>query len=109
MSLLALADTGADETILPRSVGDLIGAAIDEAVTWTVTGVGGQHVGVTLARVELALVSSRTVYRWRAAVGLVDFSNPDDEVAVLGHVGFFDQFTAHFNTRRRQVTVNPYR
>ena len=109
VSLLALADTGIDETLLPRSVGELVGAAIDETQSWSVAGFGGQQVDVVLAEVEFELVSRRNGHRWRAKVGLVDFPNPEDEAAVLGHVGFFDQFTAHFNTRRRQVTIHPYR
>jgi hypothetical protein len=108
-ALLVLADTGADETLLPRSVGELIGAEVDEARTWSVAGFGGQEVAVVLAEVELELGSRAKTHRWRTKVGLVDFPNPEDETAVLGHVGFFDHFTAHFNTRRRQLTINPHR
>jgi hypothetical protein len=108
-SLLVLADTGADETLLPRSLGELIGAQIDEGQVWSIVGFGGQEVGVVLAKVEFELASRRKVHRWRAKVGLVSFASPDDETAVLGHVGFFDHFTAHFNSRRRQITINPHR
>jgi len=74
-----------------------------------VSGFSGQEVGVVLAEVMFALASRGTVHHWRAKVGLVDFANPDEETAVLGHVGFFDHFTGHFNTRRRRLTINPYR
>src|SRR5438034_9987012 len=69
VSLFILADTGADETLLPRSVGELVGAEIDEAQIWSVSGFSGQEVGVVLADVMFALASRVTVYHWIASVG----------------------------------------
>ena len=109
VSLFILADTGADETLLPRSVGELVGAEIDEHRFGPCPGSVVKKWGSCWPKSLFALASRGTVHHWRAKVGLVDFANPDEETAVLGHVGFFDHFTGHFNTRRRRLTINPYR
>src|SRR5438132_5220550 len=67
-SFFALADTGADETLLPRSVAELIGAEIDDTQAWSVAGFGGHTVVAVLADVDLELASRKKVYRWRAKV-----------------------------------------
>jgi hypothetical protein len=109
--LLASADTGSDDTLLPHSVGEAIGALIDGSAAWRVGGVGGQEIDVRLGEVDLDLELARRgrVQRWRAKVGFVAFTRPEDEVAILGHCGFFDHFAAHFNSRRRIMTITPYR
>ncbi len=107
--LLALADTGSDDTLLPLSVGEAIGATIDESIEWRIGGVGGQEIDVRLGDVELELARHARVRRWRTKIGFVAFASPEDEVAILGHSGFFDHFAAHFNTRDRITTITPYR
>ena len=74
--LLALADTGSDDTLLPWSVGQAIGATIDESVEWRVGGVGGQEILVRLGDVELELERRGRIHRWRTKVGFVAFASP---------------------------------
>jgi len=81
----------------------------DEAHKWSVAGFGGQEFEVVAGEVALELTARAKTHAWRAKVGFVSFLNPEDEVAVLGHVGFFDHFIGHFNTRLRRVTLTAHR
>ena len=45
-SFLALVDSGADETLLPCSMGEAIGVRIDDSTQSQVAGIGGQLVDV---------------------------------------------------------------
>jgi hypothetical protein len=107
VSVRMLADTGADETLLPRSIGDATGARMDESQGWSVEGFGGQELQVVPGAVELALSYRQERYRWEVIVGFVAFSSPTNETAVLGHIGFFEHFTVKFDTRKRQMTIKP--
>ena len=108
-SLLALADTGADETLLPRSVGEAVGAVMDDSQRWSVGAFGGEQMQAVLGEVQFAIRTPRKLYRWNAGVGFISFSNPEHEVAVLGQIGFFDHFVVSFNSRRRHLTLTPYK
>lgn len=107
--LLALADTGADLTLLPLSTADKVQAKINKAKRWRVAGIGDSEIEIELGEVKLQIGTGKWSIDWRAKVGFVAFPNAAVEFAVLGHVGFFDHVTAHFNTRRRQLTVNACR
>jgi predicted aspartyl protease len=104
-SVLALLDTGADETLLPAFLIPQIGAVINLAETALFRGVGGQLVTVSYGTVELELRKGRTRHRWTAKVGFLDGHNE----AILGHVGFFQYFTATFNTPQCFVKLSAHR
>jgi hypothetical protein len=108
-SLFARADTGADETLLPLSIGRKIGALIEESQKSTIEAFGGHAIEEFPGEVEFELAFRRKTKRWRAKVGFVAFLDPINELAVLGHVGFFDHFIVQFDTRGRQMTVTPYK
>lgn len=95
-SFLALADTGADETLLPRSLGEAIGVEFDEPNAWAVTGFGGQELAVVAGEVDLQVTSRRTVHRWRARIGWVSFPNPADKQP------YWDTSGSSINSRRSQ-------
>lgn len=101
----ALVDPGSDETLLPLSLGKLIGAKIDPTQCWQVEGIGGQAVAVALGEVEFELTDGKQTFRWPAKVGLVDFADPKDEVTILGHAGFLDYFRVIFDGHRRMLEI----
>ncbi len=105
VDIFALADTGADETILPRSVGELIGAEIDDTAQSRVTGISGHQVAVAPGTVEIEITDGQETYRWSTQVSFISFYDPNDEVAVLGHRGCLDFLTATFDGNRRTLDL----
>jgi hypothetical protein len=105
-SFLVPVDTGADETLLPRSVAEALGVVLDEARHWQVAGIGGRPIDVVLGKVAFELLARPRPYRWSARIGFAAFA-PDDELAILGHRGFLDRFTATFHPRRHELTLTP--
>jgi hypothetical protein len=77
--LTALVDTGSDITLLPRSVGELIGADIDESTRWRVGGIGGQRTDVVAGAVRLELGPDSQSYAWEATVGFISVDDPQNE------------------------------
>lgn len=106
-SFWALLDTGADETILPMPIGLAIGAMMYPSSTWTMGGLAGQTVEATLGDVQFEVGQRRTIYQWKARVGFVSFPTPEDEVAILGHAGFLNFFTASFDSVKRELKMKP--
>jgi hypothetical protein len=97
-NLLGLADTGADDTLLPDVLIGPLGAVITPGDQAVIVGIDGGTTVVRYARVDLELPG----YRWSARVGFhASFST------MLGHTGFLDHFTATFNGKRRQMTLTP--
>jgi len=108
ISIWALVDAGSDDTLLPLSPGKMIGATMDAAQTWKVEGIGGQALSIVLGEVVLELSDGSQTLRWPAKIGLVDFSDPRDEIALLGHAGCLDYFRVtydgHLRTLEFEVT-----
>jgi hypothetical protein len=102
---LALVDPGSDDTLLPLSVGRLVGAKIDPTQSWQVEGIGGQAVAVILGEVGFELTDGTQTFRWSAKVGFVDFADPEDEATIVGHAGFLDYFRAIFDGHRRTLEI----
>jgi hypothetical protein len=102
-----MVDTAADETLLPRSIGDAIGATMDDTQRWRVVGFAGQEVEVILGEVELELNGDGHSYQWSSKIGFVSFPAPEDEVVVLGHAGCLHFFGAFFHGDTRDVELLP--
>ncbi len=96
-----LLDTGASMTLLPRAYMGKLGV-IPEDRSRLVTA--GGAITARLATVDLELRSGRVAHRWSARVGFVP--HPDN-LALLGHDGFLNHFTASFDGLRRCVTLRP--
>jgi hypothetical protein len=102
---LALVDPGSDDTLLPLSVGRLIGATLDAAQAWHVQRIGGQSVSIILGEVVLELTDGSQTFRWSTKIGFVDFADPKDEVTLLGHAGFLDFFRVTFDGHQRWLHI----
>jgi predicted aspartyl protease len=103
--LYALLDTGADTTLLPLSVAEAVGATIDDEAM-QVTGVGGEQFSVDVGKMQFELIQGEEQMRWTAAVGLMSLEDGDDDIAVLGHAGFFENFLATFDGKQREVELH---
>jgi hypothetical protein len=105
--LLALVDTGADETVLPLSLAESIGTRPDGLQTTFAAGVGGHSIELFPGSVELQLLNGSESYRWRAMVSFAKFRDPADECAILGHVAALEFFTATFDGEHQQFSLLP--
>jgi aspartyl protease len=105
--VLALVDTGADESVLPSTLANSIGVTTDDANTIQAAGVGGQLIDLLPGAVELEITDGSESYKWRTVVGFARFENPDDECAILGHVGALEYFTATFDGEAHQLSLAP--
>ena len=75
-NFFALVDTGADGTLIPRSLGERIGVDLDDSQPTSVRGFSGQdEVLVVPGRVTLELRQGSTLHRWETTVALVEFVN----------------------------------
>ena len=105
-NFFALVDTGADGTLIPRSLGERIGVAINDRQATPVRGFSGyEQVPVAPGRVTLELRQGKTVYRWAATVGFVDFATDEAEQAILGHAGCLDYFVVTFDGGRHELEI----
>jgi len=105
--VLTLVDSGADETLLPRSIGDAVGAVIDDSVTWPMGGIAGEEVHASPGEVDLELMSLGQSYRWTVTVAFVSFPDPADEAAILGHVGCLMFFRTTFDGEAGELEIQP--
>ena len=71
------------------------------------SGVGGDLLELIPGDVEFELLSGQESYRWQVRVGFARFENPEDECAILGHVGGLEMFTANFDGENHCGTLFP--
>lgn len=102
----ALVDTGADQTIIPRSMGEAIGCTYSSAESLPVGGFGG-GLPVAPAMVTMEVSDGASTLQWTAGVGLADFPRPEDEVAILGRVGCLEHFIAAFDGPGNWLELTP--
>jgi predicted aspartyl protease len=93
----ALVDTGADETLLPFSLAEVLGVELDRELTSIAAGISGDALTIHYGEVQFQISQESETISWSALVGFVEFGSSDDELIVLGHGGFLDYFTATFN------------
>jgi hypothetical protein len=105
-SVLALVDSGADVTLLPRSVASSIGAAIDDTIRWPVGGFGGQVIDASPGDVDLEITWDGSSIRWKATVAFVNYPAGAEEVSILGRAGFFDFFLVLFDGPANELEIH---
>ena len=96
-TFFGLVDTGADNTILPKSIADQLGIPLRSASGPPAIVFGGHNLQMLIGEVGFTLTSENETYRWATTVQFYDFKSPADETLVLGHSGFLDYFTAIFD------------
>jgi predicted aspartyl protease len=103
----ALVDTGADETLLPLSLAELLGVELDREATSLAAGISGDKLTIHYGDVKLQIAVGNKEITWRSTVGFVEFGSSDEEVIVLGHLGCLDFFTATFNGELAELEMLP--
>jgi hypothetical protein len=96
-----LLDSGADETVLPKALADVVGVVVDPLQTGTADSASGP-MAVNYGRVTLELEKGRERYRWNTMVAIAD--QPWQE-AILGHIGFLRHFDVEFRGEKRDVRL----
>jgi hypothetical protein len=94
VDVLALVDTGADNSILPLAIASDLAIKTMPGKGPGATAFGGQRIALSFAEVEIEPTEDGNAIRWRARLYFADF--PDEKAVVLGHEGFLDYFTATF-------------
>jgi predicted aspartyl protease len=107
IDVYALVDTGSDSTIFPRFVAERLGIPLHVAPNLKATAFGWTPIELEMGPVRLFLTDGRESCRWTETVGFFDSSGDADEMAVLGHAGFLNYFTATFDGKDGQLTLIP--
>lgn len=102
----ALVDTGADDVVLPCSIGRYIGIHLDRS-PHNGRAFGGASLDFFSSEVELEIRADGQSLRWTTEVQFLEFNSEDDETLVLGHRGFLNFFTAVFDGDQARLTLNP--
>lgn len=103
----ALIDTGADETVLPRSLAGVLGVVPDDEHAGHAQGVTGQYMSIAPGELAIEIVGPDLTYRWTTLVSFADFPNSADECVILGHVGALEYFVTEFDGENRVGTIRP--
>lgn len=103
----ALVDTGADETLFPLSLAEVLGVELNHELTSEAAGISGDRLKIYYGEVELQIESGQDVVAWQTVVGFVDFGSSRDEVIILGHGGCLDFFTAVFDGEKAELELLP--
>lgn len=104
---MAWSNTGADETLLPISLAELLGVDLDSKATSQAMGISGEPLTIHYGDVEFGIVNGSEEIKWRSEVGFVEFGSPNDEVIILGHGGCLDFFTAIFDGELAELELMP--
>ena len=106
VDVLALVDTGADNSIFPSSIAADLGIEMTAGRGPGATAFGGQRIQLSYADVLLELFNAeQDAIRWRARLYFADFA--DEKAVVLGHEGFLDHFTATFIGEECMLDLEP--
>jgi hypothetical protein len=89
-------DSGADITLIPKSLGDLLGFDISTEAIHEVRGIGETAIPVILKNIELKL--GEYVLNSRVAWALIEEVPP-----LLGRLDVFDEFDVNFTQNEKKV------
>jgi hypothetical protein len=107
VDIVALVDTGADNTILPSAIAHELGIETHESKAPMAVAFGGQQIPLSFADVHLEMSTNEQALRWQARVQFFDSADADSETLIVGHEGFLDFFTAIFDGEQTTLTLDP--
>jgi hypothetical protein len=88
----ALVDSGADESVFPISIADVVGAELYTDASSDAAGIAGQSLVLFPAEVELELMHSNESFRWKTLASFATLESADNDTAVLGHANCLEFF-----------------
>ncbi len=104
LALDCLADSAADDTILPLRIAHRLGLDLSTAPVGSARSVGGAVQTYRYAPVLLRLSDGVETCEWQAVVGFLDLPMRQ---GLLGQAGFFQFFDVTFFGAAREFTVFP--
>lgn len=93
-------DSGADLTIFPRSVGELLGLELKESEIIDLYGVGEGTLSVVIKELDIEIGGIRFTAR-------VGWALTEKIPLLLGRLDVFDRFTITFDQRKQIVDFRP--
>jgi hypothetical protein len=105
VDVLALVDSGADNSIMPLSIAKHLGITTTPGKGPGAMAFGGERIALALAEVILELEQDDDKVRWRARIYFADV--PHEKAVILGHEGFLDYFTATFRGEDCVLDLQP--
>ncbi|MGO8750076.1 MAG: aspartyl protease family protein [Thermoguttaceae bacterium] len=107
VEVVALVDTGADNSIFPLSIARDLGIETTEGKGPAATAFGGQQIALSFADVVLELSQAGVTIRWQGRLHFADFPGDTEKAVILGHEGFLDYFTATFDGAECSLELEP--
>jgi len=102
MDIVAILDSGADMSVLPLEIGQLLGLSLKKA-RGPCDGIGGE-VETSEDHVRIRIMQGHEDYSFEIPVKIV--LDPKCNIPVLiGRAGFFEQFEITFNERRGRISL----
>ena len=103
----ALVDTGADNVVFPRSVADELGIELHPSERCQATGFGGGTVSLLSGQATLEIGDAQERLRWTTRVLFNDCEPEQDEIVLLGYLGFLEFFQANFDGPKGWLELTP--
>lgn len=102
MRIVALLDSGADETVIPKDLSDLLGLK-EEKTDMTTGGIGGE-VKVKKSRLHFRIKRGREDYPLSVPCLVMQDSNSDVPL-LLGRHSFFEHFHITFKQNQEKISL----
>ena len=102
MKVIGLVDSGADNTVVPKDLADLLGIKGDSTTT-EIGGIGGK-VNVKRSRMSFRLMGERESYALDVPALILQDSD-NDVPLLLGRHGFFEHFHITFKQNEQKIIL----
>lgn len=100
---IALLDSGADISVIPKDVAELLGLDMT-GETEKATGIGGKVPAVqTTLNIELG--KPHEMHQFNIPVKIILSDNDEEIPILLGRAGFFDRFVIIFDQKDEKVVL----
>lgn len=103
--VIGLLDSGADYSILPKTVADAAGIELRPVQGSALVGVSGNPLHATYGTVRFILEDDDSTFEWTATALFHDV--PSEDGGVLGRAGFLEYFTVTFDGENNMATLQP--
>lgn len=102
-----LLDTGADNTVIPKSIADCLGIELVACTGPAGSAFGGGMLNFFQGEVVFRLSSGDGQLEWPSRVLFHEFAVAADETIVFGHAGFLDFFRSTFDPEMGFIELDP--
>jgi len=102
---IALVDSGADISVIPKEVAELLGLDLsgkrEEA-----RGIGGKVPSVQ-TKLQIELIKPHEIYNYNIPVKVILDVKDEEIPVILGRAGFFDKFVITFDQKEEKIILKP--